>query len=300
MTRNRHFSLFPLALCLATLGLPLSVMAQDHSGHSTADQPGHVETQVDHMNELPPPQLPEGQTLDQVLQYAADLPIKHVNSMMGDDVLRAYFMFDQLEYRFAAPGQDQLGWDAFGWLGYDKDRLWVKSEGEAGFEGSDRGESENDVLYSRLLTPFWMGQVGFQYANDWQAGRYHDRWSAAASVMGDLPFNIDTDLSVYLSDKADLTAKLEMEYDLLITQRLVLSPRMELTFAAQDVPERHLGAGLAQGDFDLRLRYEFTRKFAPYIGVRYHLLVGESRGMARNAGEPAQQVMWLTGVRLSF
>lgn len=274
---------------------------------NTKSRPDHIESERAHAgdrvqkdDDLPAPLLPQGQTLDEVLRYADELPMDQIINMMSDDKLRGFFMFDQLEYRTADPGKDQLGWDALGWLGYDKDRLWLKTEGEVSLKGIDEGESETDLLYSRLITPFWQAQAGLQYANGWASGDYHDRVSGVIALVGELPYMIETDLSLYLSDRADFTVALELEYDLRLTQKLVLQPRVELTFAAQDIDERELGAGLAIADFDLRLRYEISRKFAPYIGVRYHQLVGETHHIARqNNGQP-EQVMLLTGVMLSF
>lgn len=300
-------------MCLWTcIALPLQAqMKMQMDGQSdmpnTKDRPDHLASERAHANDsiknddqLPEPQLPKGQTLDEILEHADELPMDQINGMMSDDKVRGFFMFDQLEFRTVDPGSDQLGWDAFGWLGYDKDKLWLKTEGEASFEGVDKGASETDLLYSRLLTPFWQGQAGLQYANNWEKRNYRDRLSGVVALVGTLPYMIETDLSLYFSDEADFTVELELEYDWRLTQKLVLQPRVELTFAAQDIDDREMGTGLTTADFDLRLRYEISRKFAPYIGVRYRQLVGETHHIARrNNGEP-EQVMLLTGVMLSF
>lgn len=123
------------------------------------------------------PTLPEGMSLDEVLDRASRPPSGHFPDPVPDDELRFFALFEQVEYRLQGDGRDQLGWEAQGWIGFDYDKLWVKLEGESVFEGRDEGESETDVLYSRLITPFWNAQVGVQYANAWEGSAYSDRWS---------------------------------------------------------------------------------------------------------------------------
>src|SRR5690606_32851669 len=135
-------------------------------------------------------------------------------------------------------------------------------------------------LYSRLITPFWNVQVGAQYANEWMPGDYEDRWSGVIAMQGLTPYKIELDNSLYISEHGDLTFEIEAEYDLRITQRLVLQPRAELSVAFADIPRRNLREGFTGLDLDLRLRYEVKREFAPYIGVRYRTLLGETHHMA--------------------
>lgn len=246
------------------------------------------------------PALPEDQTLQEVLERAAQPPPEHYPDPVPDDQLWVYALFEQLEYRLQPDGRDQLGWEGQGWLGGDYDKLWWKSEGEAVFDGPDEGESETDLLYSRLVTPFWNLQAGAQYANGWASGDYSDRWSAVAALQGLLPGTVELDLSLYLSEEADFTAEVEGEYNLRFTQRLVLQPRAELGFAAQDVRGRGLGAGMTDANLDLRLRYELQREIAPYLGFRYRVLVGETADIAEDGGRDRDALFLFGGLRLAF
>lgn len=272
---------------------------------STAERPQHQESAHQHRGEPPPdldaPPLPEGMTLDEVFDYAESDPPASFPDPVLDDQLYAFALFDQLEYRVTdddAP--DHLGWEAEGWVGGDINRFWWKNEGEAVFDGPDEGESETDLLYSRLVTPFWNVQTGVQYANEWSADDYEDRWSYVLALQGMAPYQSEIDSSLYVSEDGDVTLEFEAEYDLRITQRLVLQPRAGLSFAAQDVPERNLGAGMTDADLDLRLRYEVRREFAPYVGVRYQFLVGETEDIAEAAQERTEQWYLLAGLRLAF
>ncbi|NQV36287.1 MAG: copper resistance protein B, partial [Phycisphaeraceae bacterium] len=165
---------------------------------------------------------------------------------------------------------------------------------------ADEGETETDFLYARLITPFWNFQVGAQYANEWAVDDYGDRWSGVIALQGLAPYKFELDHSLYLSEDGDVTFAFEGEYNVRITQRLVLQPRAELGFAAQDIPKRRLGAGMTDANLDLRLRYEILREMAPYVGLRYRLLVGETDDIAERAGRDSEQVYVLGGLRFAF
>lgn len=247
------------------------------------------------------PSLPDGMSLDDVLEFAANPVPDGFPDPVPDDELGFFTLIEQLEYRIPDEGgADELGWEAQGWIGFDYNRFVWKSEGEAIFDGVSAGESENDFLYSRLITPFWSLQVGAQYANEWEGGEYEDRWSGALALQGVAPGLIEVDTSLYISEEADVTLKFEGEYNLRLTQRLILQPRAELHVAFQDIPDRSLGAGLTDANFDLRLRYEIEREFAPYIGVRYGLLAGETANIAESAGLDTENLFLIFGVRIAF
>lgn len=270
---------------------------------NTAELPDHQESAQQHEGtppELELPPLPEGMTADEVFDYAETDPPAHFPDPVHDDQLFGFLLFDQFEYRVSdndAP--DRLAWEADGWFGGDINKFWWKSEGEAIFDGPDQGESENDFLYSRLFTPFWSIQTGVQYANEWNDGN-EDRWSYVLALQGLAPYRFELDNSLYISEDGDVTFEFEGEYDLRITQRLVLQPRAALSVAAQDIPERQLGSGITSTDIDLRLRYEIRRDFASYMGIGYHVLVGETEDIAEAAGEETEKWLFLAGLRFAF
>lgn len=271
----------------------------------TDERPLHEESAQQHEGDPPPavetPPLPQGMTLDEVLDRAASPPPQEYPDPVPDDQSYLFTMFDQLEYRAALDeSRGPLGWEAQGWFGGDFQKFWWKNEGEAVFEGEDEGESETDLLYSRLISPFWNAQVGVQYANGWTSDSYEDRWSGVIALQGLVPYKFELDNSVYVSEEGDFTVEIEAEYDLRITQRLVLQPRWGLSFAFQDIPERSLGAGMTSADLDLRLRYEFRRELAPYVGIRYGFLVGETDEIAETMGRDTSQTYLLGGLRLAF
>jgi copper resistance protein B len=264
---------------------------QSAEAHEKDSQPPRIESAA----------LPEGRTLDDVLEYAARGKPDEFPDPIMDRKLRSFVLFEQLEYRVdAGRGPNQLGWENQGWVGYDFKKVWWKNEGEAAFDGPDEGETETDLLYSRLITPFWNLQFGAQYANEWDSGDYKDRWSGVIAFQGLVPYKFEFDNSLYISERGNVTFEVEVEYDVRLTQRLVLQPRAEVGLSFQDVPERMLGEGLTDAKLDLRLRYEIKREFAPYIGVRYRTLIGETANIARSAGIDANQFYFLVGLRFAF
>lgn len=295
-------------LVATIIALNVPSFAQEKSNLPiAANRPMHQESAAQHESQPSPfpggeaPPLPEGMTLDEVLDYSASPPPDDFPEPVPDDQLYVFTLFEQLEYRLSADGTpDQLGWKAQGWIGGDFNKFWWKNEGEAIFEGPDEGETETDLLYARLILPFWSLQIGAQYANEWALDDYEDRWSGVIGFQGLAPYKFELDNSLYISEDGDVTFELEAEYDLRLTQRLVLQPRTELGFAFQDISERNLGAGMTDVNLDMRLRYEINRQLAPYIGLRYRFLVGETDNIAKSAGADTEQLFFVTGIRFAF
>ncbi len=184
------------------------------------------------------------------------------------------------------------GWDLDGWIGTDDNKLWLKSEGE----GSARKleDAETWALYSRNIATFW----------DLQAGIRHDEPDSATyavfGVNGLAPYFFETEAHLFVSDQGDVSMRLRRENDLLLTQKLVLQHYLELNAYAQDVPEKHVGAGLADGKIGIQTRYEFTRKFAPYVDVHYGRAFGETSNLAKGRGEETEGLVGAIGLRLMF
>lgn len=295
-----------LALLIAlSFAAPVSAQSTE-SGADAERHRSHQHSAEAHEGASTPPPtepvaLPDGMTLEEVLEHAERGKPEAFPDPIMDDQLHAFVLFEQLEYRVDSDsGPDHLGWENQGWVGFDYNRFWWKNEGEAAFEGQDEGETETDLLYSRLVTPFWSLQLGAQYANEWTSSDYEDRWSGVIAVQGLAPYKFELDNSLYISEEGDFTFDFEAEYDIRITQRLVLQPRAEVGLSFQDIPERMLGDGLTDANLDLRLRYEIKREFAPYIGVRYRTLIGETANIAEAAGGESEHFYFLVGLRVAF
>lgn len=192
-------------------------------------------------------------------------------------------------------GRDGYRWDGQAWFGGDVDRFLLMSEGDGGRgEGVEAGEVQ--ALWSHALDPYWNLQGGIR--QDVQRGP--DRTYATLGLEGLAPYWFDLEARLFLSNKGDVLARLEGHYDQRITQRLVLQPRVEMNLAAQDVAESGIGSGLSTIEAGVRLRYEFAREFAPYIGFNWERRVGGTARFARLAGEDVTSKGVVAGIRFWF
>lgn len=186
-------------------------------------------------------------------------------------------------------------WDGEAWFGADIDRLTLKTEGEGGVRNGIES-AEVQALYSRAIGPYFNLQAGVRH--DFQPSP--TRTYATIGFQGLAPYMFEVGGAVFLSNKGDVLGRLEGYYDQRITQRLILQPRAELNFSAQDVPENRYGAGLVNAELGLRLRYEIARQFAPYIGISYDAKTGRSADFARADGKNPTTTSFVAGVRFWF
>ena len=204
-------------------------------------------------------------------------------------------LVERLEARIpTGRGDEAYLWDAQGWFGGDLDKLVIKTEGEGAFEGAIE-DAEVQALYGRAIGPFTDLQLGARLDIEPET-----RTHVVLGIQGLAPYMLHYDAALFLSDRGDLTARVEAEYDQKITQRLILQPRIELEAAAQDIPERDIGAGLTKIEPGLRLRYKIVPEFAPYIGLEYEAKLGETADLARAEGEDAAGFKVLAGLRFWF
>ena len=192
-------------------------------------------------------------------------------------------------------GEDAYGWEGEAWYGGDINRLVVKSAGEGVF-GGDLHEAELQGLYSRAISPYFDLQAGLRH--DFEPGSA--RTYAAIGFEGLAPYWFELEGAAFLSEKGDVSARLEGAYDLRLTQKLILEPRAEVNLAAQDVSSLGLGAGVTDAELGLRLRYEITREFAPYVGLVHLRKFGETADLARASGEDARETSLVLGIRAWF
>lgn len=197
-------------------------------------------------------------------------------------------------------GRDGYSFDVQAWYGGDINKLWIKTEGEGtlgeGFEGA-----EVQALWSRAIDPWFDAQLGVR--QDFGSGP--DRTYLVAGIQGLAPYWFEVEGTAFLSNKGDLTARFEGEYDLRLTQALILQPRVEFDLALQDVPELGIGSGLSKAEIGARLRYQILpssgpAEISPYIGIQYERAFGDTARFRRLADEALGGVSLLVGLRTWF
>ncbi|MCA8900384.1 MAG: copper resistance protein B [Hyphomonas sp.] len=218
---------------------------------------------------------------------------EHVLAHNGDQPF-GMIMINRAEVQLT-DDQETGVWDADAWYGGDINKLYLKTEGEYNFDESELEDAEVQLLWSRAVTSYFDLQAGIRY--DFEPdGLAH----AALGFQGIAPYWFEVEGTAFLSEEGDITADFEAEYELLLTQRLILQPRAALSLSAQNIPEREIGSGVSSLEAGLRLRYEFAREFAPYVGVEYHGAPGKTGDMIEAAGADRDQTVWVVGLRVWY
>lgn len=198
------------------------------------------------------------------------------------------------EYRPSSDG-DAYAWEGRASYGGDMNRALLKTEGQLG-ENGRLHDAEIQALYTRAVTPYFNLNAGLRYDLEPDPGQTY----ATLGIEGVAPYWLEVEGALFLSERGDLSARIEGAYDLRLTQRLILEPRAELDVAARDVPELGVGSGLSSGELGLRLRYAVRQELAPYVGVHYERKLGRTADRARAAGEADEDARLVFGIRAWF
>lgn len=223
---------------------------------------------------------------------AAAFPEIGHHAMEHAPAVNSMVLFDRLE-AWDADNSTGQAWEASAWLGGDIHRLWLRSEGER--DGGRTESSDLEVLYGRSITPWWDVVVGGK-----QTFRPGARSWAAFGVQGLAPYLFEVSATAYVGSGGQVQATVEAEYELLLTNRLILQPLVEATASLKDEPGEQTGSGLNKVETGLRLRYEFSRRFAPYVGVVHERSFGQTARYLEAAGGHARDTRIVAGVRIWF
>ena len=287
------------ALAAGLLLCAQTAFAQDHSQHAqhalpTSPPPDATDEHARHRGHAAgedargayrPPALTDA-------DRAAAFPDLHGHDMsahMDDDPFAWVVMADRLEWQQG----NALAWEGSAWFGHDRGRLWLRSEGER--ESGHATEGNVEALWGKPVNAWW----------DLLAGVRHDigndgRDWLALGVQGLAPYKFEVQATAYLGERGQSMLQGEVEYELLLTNRLILQPRIEATAHGRSDAVRCIGSGLGEVDAGLRLRYEVRREFAPYFGIERAVRFGKTADFARAAGHGAHETRWVAGVRFWF
>jgi copper resistance protein B len=217
-----------------------------------------------------------------------------------DNALFGQVLFDRFEFQ-AGDEEDLFVWEAQAWYGGDTNRIWLDTEGEDIVSGGNGGEVEKlDLLYGRHVARFWDLRAGVGYQTSYGTDNDHDRASLVVGMLGLAPYWFEIDTHLRVSEEGDSSAALEAEYDWRLTQRWILQARGETEYAFDPVEEFGIGEGVTGLSLGLRLRYEISRKFAPYIGATWSDRYGDTADLVEAAGHETRESALVAGVRWWF
>jgi len=272
-------------------GHSMPAPADPHAGHTMAPMEGGQTAADLPVGNAPAPAVITDNVADQVFGSGR---MQRARGILADEHGGSRVSKLQADLLEWAPNGDRYSWEVEGWYGGDINRFVFKTEGEGqSREGVEAAEVQ--LLYSRAVARYTDVQAGIRYDLEPRSRAY-----ATLAVDAMFPYWFEAEGSLFLSEKGDLLARVEGSYDFRLTQRLILQPRAELEFAAQDIPESEIGSGLSTGELGLRLRYEIRREFAPYIGVSYERAFGDTADFVRAHGEDAESTRFVVGLRAWF
>ncbi len=214
------------------------------------------------------------------------------NAAMEEDPLLYNIILGEFERDDS--NSNLLSWDAQAWIGKNINKLWLKTEGERAHGETE--ELEFQALYSKAISPFW----------DFQAGFRHDAQPTPNQNWGVIGFQglaryyFEIDTALFIGESGDTAFRFNAEYELLFTQRLIMTPEIEMNFYGQDIPEIGAGSGLSDLNLGVRLRYEIKREFAPYIGINWLRQYGNTSNFANSMGKLKNGTSFVAGIRLWF
>jgi len=285
------------SLGLALLMVPRPAAAQheghaDHSNHTPAPSTSHPNAHAAHQNRTPITHTPVPQLTDADL--AAAFPVTDPHAMQHAARWNHFVLIDQLEGWNNAHGSGQQ-WQVDAWIGGDINRLWLRNEGQR--TDKHLANWSLDALYGRALSPWWDVVAGIRHDESKPAA---DLTRAAIGLQGIAPYQFEISTTAYLGGTRKAELVVEAEYHLLLSNRLILQPMIETHWVAADDQPRGVGSGLNEIQTGVRLRYEITRRFAPYIGFVHERHYGNTANWLRQAGESSKDSRWVAGVRLWF
>jgi copper resistance protein B len=292
-----------IALCFSTLAIAQTAPAADMSGMPGMDMPAPRKPGVE---QTPAHDSAKGAEASSMQggrapvdardpdAYADGLHNDHMPGMdMVDDAGHVYVLLDRFEQFNGRHGNGQA-LDGQAWIGGDIDKLWLKVDGER--FGRRLASTRTELLWDRAVATYWGLQAGVRHDFAEGPGR---TW-AAFGVQGLSPYWFDLQATAYVGEGGRTALRFEGDYELRITQRLVLQPNLKVSAYGKGDIARRIGSGLSDVDAGLRLRYEFSRKFAPYLGVTWNRKFGGTADIARNSGDVVQDTRVVAGVRLWF
>jgi len=315
---NKNLSISIMVASLLTLNMP-SAWAQDEMAMPEMQHASHTNTEAEidmdfsdmdiHDDEQPMAHSEMNMNMGSMQggSAPADARDPHANSggfsindssdiqrlVLADEYNFSSLLVNRLE---SVNGSDNSSsvYDIQAWYGRDYDRLVLKAEGDA--DAGKLQESSTELLWSHAIATFWDTQLGIRY----DGGEEPDRSWLALGMQGLAPYWFEVDATFYIGENSMTAFTLEAEYELLLTQKLILQPRIEADFYGKKDLELERGTGLSDLTAGVRLRYEIKRELAPYVGIEWSGKYGGTANFASANGQSKSDTAIVAGLRFWF
>ena len=219
---------------------------------------------------------------------------------VSDNAIYRYSLLEITEFQTARDAPNAFRWDVYGWRGGDIHRFWWKSEGRIATATSEGSEFEAQALYGKLISPYFDLQAGVRIDQRLREGSDPTRVYAVIGLQGLSPYRFDIEPSLFISHKGQVSGRLTASLDLLLSQRLVVQPRLETNLALQDDEEIGIAAGWNDAELGVRVRYEIRREFAPYVGLTWKESFGATHRLTTQEGGDPSHFVVVVGARTFF
>jgi copper resistance protein B len=287
-------ALHGLCAAVSSVALALTVSATDAQQHADHAAPQSQAEHADHSQHTSPPSQPtDGEhaaaAISAADRAAAFPDLGAMGHMHLEDPLNRFVLIDRFESQDA--DGDPVEWDVDAWIGRDLTKLWVRTDGERRDGSTEQADVE--VLWGKSFARWWDLLAGVRQ----ELEPSPDETWAAVGVRGTAPYRLELAATAYVGDGGNSAARVETHYEVLVTNRWILRPEFDLTWYGQSDPSRGRGAGLAEGELGVRLRYEIRREVAPYVGLVLARKFGRTADLAVDGGDDTRLV---AGIRISF
>ena len=182
--------------------------------------------------------------------------------------------------------------------GTDENKIFIKVHADDA--ESEQAEYDVKMLYSRNVTDFWDVQAGLRYRNDQNREVDQDQVDAVIGVHGLAPYFFETNAYLYVGQDNQTSLSLETERDVLLTQKLIVKPYLDLNVILSDASSYAQKTGLSSAQLGLEMRYEINKKVMPFIDVAYGYKQGHEQTDWQAESASDQEWLYGAGIRFKF
>jgi copper resistance protein B len=207
------------------------------------------------------------------------------------------FQLEEFEHRRGDESEELLVWNGDAFVGTDELKLRWLGEGEYDTDARKFESMENRLVLQMPVSDFFDVKAGIRA--DTPKGK--SRLYGVLGVTGLLKQWIEVDADLFVSDVGDASVRLDAEYELLLTNRLTLTPSADLDVAFFDDRKMGVGSGFSSAEVGLRLSYDiYDRLLSPYVGVVWERKFGNTADFVREEGEDVEAWFVAVGVKVLF